>query len=189
MIRWRGTASRHLSGTCLGKSDAMSSGSCGIEENRSTHQQQHAERVSAAVVRANHRGVKLQHLPTTTTCRTSSGRICAAAHIDEHVWTLKVAGGGVVTPALEMWDGGATRPCRDSRRAIARAAGDAVEARGLDRLGQGHRWQIGGELPCQHRLASPRGAEYEDVVVRTPASPSASPTPTGCRRPAPLAYF
>jgi hypothetical protein len=75
--------------------------------------------------------------------------------------------------------GGATRAGGNPRPAVAGAAGDAVEARGLKDLGQGHRRQDGGESPGQHRLARPRGAEEEDVVIRTPASHFASPMPLG----------
>jgi hypothetical protein len=40
----------------------------------------------------------------------------------------------------------------------ASEAGDAMEARRLKGLGEGHRRQDGGEPPCQHRRARPRGA-------------------------------
>jgi hypothetical protein len=70
--------------------------------------------------------------------------------------------------------GGATRAGRDQRRAVARQAGDAVDTRGLDRFGQGHRRQDGGKAPCQHRLARPRRAEQEEIIDRTPASRSPS---------------
>ena len=66
----------------------------------------------------------------------------------------------------------ATRTGRDQRRAVADEAGDAVDARGLNGLGEGHRRQHGGEPPGQHRLARPRRAEQEHIVVRTPASAS-----------------
>jgi hypothetical protein len=49
-------------------------------------------------------------------------------------------------------------------------AREVVDRRGLNRLGEGHRRQDGGEPPGQHRRARPRGAEQEDVMVRTPAS-------------------
>jgi hypothetical protein len=61
--------------------------------------------------------------------------------------------------------GGATRAGRDPRRAVPGAAGDAVDARGLKGLGEGHRRQDGGEPPGQHRLARPRGAEQEQIVA------------------------
>jgi hypothetical protein len=48
--------------------------------------------------------------------------------------------------------GGATRAGRDPRRAVAGQAGDAVEARGLNGLGKGHRRQDRGELARQQRL-------------------------------------
>src|SRR5882724_3811404 len=74
---------------------------------------------------------------------------------------------------------------RDQRRAVAGEAGDAVDTSGLNRLGEGHRRQDGGESPCQHRLACPRGAEQEDIVVRTPACTSASAYVPGMPMPVP----
>jgi hypothetical protein len=74
-------------------------------------------------------------------------------------------------------DGGATRAGRDHRRTGAGEAGDAVDTRGLKGLGQGHRRQHGGEPPGEHRLARPRGAEQEQIMVRTPASRLALPLP------------
>ena len=71
--------------------------------------------------------------------------------------------------------GRAKRAGRDQRRAVAGEAGDAVDTRGLNGLGEGHRRQDGGESACQHRLARPWRTKEEDVMVRTPASPSASP--------------
>jgi hypothetical protein len=66
---------------------------------------------------------------------------------------------------------GATRPRGDQGGAGAGAAGDAMDARGLEGVGEAHRGQDGGEPPSQHRLASPRGAEEkEEVMGRTPAS-------------------
>jgi hypothetical protein len=65
--------------------------------------------------------------------------------------------------------GRAKRAGRDPRRAVAGEARDAVDTRGLNRLGEGHRRQDGGEPPCQHRLARPRGAEEQDIVDRMPA--------------------
>ena len=59
--------------------------------------------------------------------------------------------------------------------AAAGEAGDAVNTRGLDGLGQGHGRQDGGESAGQHRLARPWRAKDEDVVGRTPASASVSP--------------
>jgi hypothetical protein len=70
---------------------------------------------------------------------------------------------------------GAKRAGRDQRRAGAGAASDAVEARGLEGLGQAHRRQEGGEPPRQPRRARPRGAEHEEIMNRTPASASLSP--------------
>jgi hypothetical protein len=51
--------------------------------------------------------------------------------------------------------GRAKRAGRDPRRAVAGAAGDAVNTRDLKGLGEGHRRQDGGDPPCQHRLARP----------------------------------
>jgi hypothetical protein len=64
---------------------------------------------------------------------------------------------------------------RDPRRAVAGAAGDAVNPRGLKGLGEGHGRQNGGEAPGQHRRARPRRAKEEDVVGRTLASISVLP--------------
>jgi hypothetical protein len=64
---------------------------------------------------------------------------------------------------------GTTRADRHHRRAVPGEAGDTVNARGLNRFGEGHRRQDGGEPPCQHRRARPRGTEEKDVMDRTPA--------------------
>jgi hypothetical protein len=48
---------------------------------------------------------------------------------------------------------------RDQGRPVAREAGDAMEARGLKGLSQGHGRQDGGESPRQHRPACPGRAE------------------------------
>jgi hypothetical protein len=74
---------------------------------------------------------------------------------------------------------GAERAARDHRRAGAGAASHAVDARGLEGFRQAHRRQDGGEPPRQPRLARPRGAEQEEIWVRTPASASCSPRPLG----------
>jgi hypothetical protein len=55
--------------------------------------------------------------------------------------------------------GRATRAGRDHRRPVAGEASDAVDPRGLNRLGEGHRRQDRGQPPGQHRRARPRGAE------------------------------
>jgi hypothetical protein len=62
---------------------------------------------------------------------------------------------------------------------IAGAAGDAMDARGLNGLSQGHRRQEGGEPPGQHRLARPGRAKEEHIMGRTPAYHFASPVPLG----------
>jgi hypothetical protein len=51
--------------------------------------------------------------------------------------------------------GGAKRAGRDKRRAVAGAAGDAVNPRGLNGFGERHGRQDGGESACQHRRARP----------------------------------
>jgi hypothetical protein len=66
--------------------------------------------------------------------------------------------------------GRATRAGRDQRRTVAGEAGDAVDAGGLNGLGEGHGRQDGGKSPGQHRRARPWGTKKEDVVGRTPAS-------------------
>jgi hypothetical protein len=48
-----------------------------------------------------------------------------------------------------------------------------VGACGLDGFREGHQRRDGGESPHQHRLAWPRGTEQEDILVGTPALPSA----------------
>src|SRR5262249_14484488 len=70
--------------------------------------------------------------------------------------------------------GGATRARRHQRGAVAHEASDTVDARRLKGFGEGHRRHGGGESLRQHRLASPRGAEQEEVRSITPASTSAS---------------
>jgi hypothetical protein len=70
--------------------------------------------------------------------------------------------------------GGATRPGRDHGRAGAGEAGDAVDACGLNGLGESHRRQDGGEPPGQPRLARPGWPQEEPIVVGTPGFASAS---------------
>jgi hypothetical protein len=74
--------------------------------------------------------------------------------------------------------GRATRPRRDQRCAVASEAGDAVDTCGLNRLGEGHRREDGREAACQPRLATAR-VEPEEMMVRTPAQPSAVPPREG----------
>jgi hypothetical protein len=62
----------------------------------------------------------------------------------------------------------------DSRPARPGAAGDAVDARGLEGFGDDHRRQDGGEPPRQHRLPRARGAQQQ-IWNTTPASGSALP--------------
>jgi hypothetical protein len=61
--------------------------------------------------------------------------------------------------------GRATRARGDEGGAVPGAAGDAVDARGVDGFGEGHRQQNGGEPPCQPRLARPGRADEENVLV------------------------
>ncbi len=64
-------------------------------------------------------------------------------------------------------------------RAVAGEAGDAVNPRGLNGLGKGHRRQDGGESAGQHRLARTWGTKEKDIMGRTPASSLALPIPIG----------
>src|SRR5215813_8643821 len=73
----------------------------------------------------------------------------------------------------------AKRTGRHQGGAVAREAGDAMDACGLKGFGQGHRRQDSGEPAGQHRRAGPRGAEQEEVMVTTPASRSTLPEPSG----------
>jgi hypothetical protein len=61
-----------------------------------------------------------------------------------------------ISPTSEMVWWGATRAGRDQRRTGVGAAGDTMDACGLNGFDQGHRRQDGGESPSQHRLASPK---------------------------------
>jgi hypothetical protein len=94
--------------------------------------------------------------------------MCVALNSGEQICTVGLAGGD---ESRLTWSGGggATRVCRDARGAIAREADDAMDARRLNGLGEGHRRQDGGEPPGQHRLARPWRTKKEDVVGRTPA--------------------
>jgi hypothetical protein len=51
--------------------------------------------------------------------------------------------------------GRAKRSGRHQRRTVPGEAGDAVDPRGLNGLGEGHCRQDGGEPPCQHRFTRP----------------------------------
>jgi hypothetical protein len=61
---------------------------------------------------------------------------------------------------------GAKRARGDDRGLRAGEAGDAMNARGLQRFGETHRWQNGGQPPRQHRFPDPRWAEEQQVVIR-----------------------
>ena len=64
-------------------------------------------------------------------------------------------------------DGGAKGVRRDQRWAVTGAAGDAMDARRLNGLSQGHLRQDGGQPPHQPRRARPRGPEEQDVMAAT----------------------
>jgi hypothetical protein len=66
--------------------------------------------------------------------------------------------------------GRAERPGGDQRRPVAGEAGDAMDAGGLNRFGQGHGRQDGGEPPGQHPCARSRTAKNEKVIDTTLAS-------------------
>jgi hypothetical protein len=69
-------------------------------------------------------------------------------------------------PTREGVVGRATRAGYDPRRTIPREGSDAMNARGLQRFGETHRWQNGGQPPRQHRFPDPRWAEEQQVVIR-----------------------
>jgi hypothetical protein len=106
-------------------------------------------------------------------CHASRVKACVALHINEQIHTVAWLGEG---PSRVAWrgDGGANRAVGGQRRAPVGEAGDAVDPRGLDGLGQRHGRQNGGQPPRQHGGARPRRADEEDVMVTTPASRSAS---------------
>jgi hypothetical protein len=69
---------------------------------------------------------------------------------------------------------GATGTRRDPRHAVAGAAGDAVDAGGLEGLGEGHGRQDSGEPAGQHRLARSGWTQEQEIMNTTPALRSAS---------------
>jgi hypothetical protein len=64
-------------------------------------------------------------------------------------------------------------------RALPRAAGNTMDARGGDGLWEGQRQQDGGQTAGQPRLARSRWTQEREVMVRTPAFASCSPRPRG----------
>jgi hypothetical protein len=68
--------------------------------------------------------------------------------------------------------GGSEGARGDDGGAVAGQAGDARDAGGLQRCRPAHRRQEGDEASRQPRLPCPGGAEEQDVMDRTPASPS-----------------
>jgi hypothetical protein len=65
--------------------------------------------------------------------------------------------------------GRATRAGGDQCGAVAGEARDAVDTRGLNGFGEGHRRQNGGEAAHQPRRARSGWAEQQQIMVRTPA--------------------
>jgi hypothetical protein len=109
---------------------------------------------------------------TSRACRLNSGRAIQKAHAPmvprqlarhRHLAAADQPriGNGLV--------GGATRPGGDDGAADASAAGDAVDAGGVEGLGQGHVGEDRRQAPGQHRFPRPRRPEEQDVGVRTPA--------------------
>ena len=93
-----------------------------------------------------------------------------------------------INPASEMvwWGARHGRVVTHAVRSPVQA-GDAVDARGLNGLGEGHRRQDGGEPPGQHRRARPRGAEQAaDYGQNACITFSFSLAAMGCRWSAPL---
>jgi hypothetical protein len=79
--------------------------------------------------------------------------MCVALDSSEQICTVGLAGGD---ESRLTWraGGGATRVCRHARGAIAGEAGDAVDTRGLNGLGEGHGRQNGSEASgCPARVA------------------------------------
>jgi hypothetical protein len=54
-----------------------------------------------------------------------------------------------------------------------------MDAGGVERVGQGHRRQEGGQPPRQLRCACPGETREAHMMGRTPAVASASPQPSG----------
>jgi hypothetical protein len=61
----------------------------------------------------------------------------------------------------------AKRARHDAGGAVAGKAGHAVDARGVERFGQGHIRQDGGEPTRQHRLACAGGAQGQKARIRS----------------------
>jgi hypothetical protein len=76
----------------------------------------------------------------------------------------------ITTIASAHCDGGAETtviaPVGDQGRAATGEAGDAVDACGLNGLGEGPRRQAGGEPPHQHRFTRPRGPEHDRLWLK-----------------------
>jgi hypothetical protein len=68
-----------------------------------------------------------------------------------------------ISPASEMGCWGAEQAGGGQGRAVAREAGDAVHAPGLNGFGQGHGRPEGGEAPRQHGFARPRGPRRRKI--------------------------
>ncbi len=65
-------------------------------------------------------------------------------------------------------DGGATRPRRDHGHANAGEAGDTMHAGGLQRFGEAHLQQHGGQPARQHRRPHARSSPEQRSLNRSP---------------------
>jgi hypothetical protein len=160
---------------------------CSNQDNPGIRQQENDRVVATSMVRVSHSSTSSHTLRPAMACHASGLRACIALHVHEQIYTGEWLEEG---QSHVTWRGdeGVTRTRRDRGRPVAHAAGGAMDARGLDGLGQGHRRQDGGEPPGQHRRARPRRAEQEGVVVTTPTSSLTSRTPTGSRCPGPSTH-
>jgi hypothetical protein len=68
--------------------------------------------------------------------------------------------------------GGATRPGGDDGGAPPGAAGDEMDAGGVDGFGQGQIGEDRRQTSGQHRCPRPGRPQEQDVMVRMPALPS-----------------
>jgi hypothetical protein len=144
----------------------------------------------SVMVRNSHGGHKPLFSSTEMACHAKGsvgGQFCSSMSTSGHAgfagspWSHPISARDPHRSVRHpRWDGGgAKRPSCDQGRAAAGEAGDAVDARRLEGFGQRYRRQDGGESPGQHRLASARGADEEDVWGTTPAAASRSPPPPG----------
>lgn len=61
---------------------------------------------------------------------------------------------------------GATRVPGDECRAAAGKVGDAIDTRGLNGRGEGHRWQNDGEPPCEPHGEGPTLSDRYDFTFQ-----------------------